>query len=156
MTLAGKSHNDAMIFVMNYCVTTPERGLVLKPYGDGDGIFTDYKFEVTVKTDSDYENCLDTRSVTENVVYLNGVPVTFRCSIQKNGEFVNYQSGNECSSIGVQDALFMKNILKSLGLKVKLPILASIDNSRALDIGNNWSVGGRICHVKVKQNFHGN
>ena len=28
--------------------------------------------------------------------------------------------------MGVQDALFMKNILKSLGLKVKLPMLASI------------------------------
>ena len=47
----------------------------------------------------------------------------------------------------------MKNILKSLGLKVKLPILASIDNGRAIDIGNNWSVGHRTCHVEVKQNF---
>ena len=43
---------------------------------------------------------------------------------------------------GVQDALFMKNILKSLGLKVKLPILARIDNDRAMDIGHNWSVCG--------------
>ena len=53
----------------------------------------------------------------------------------------------------MQDALFMKNILKSLELKVKLPILASIDNGGAVDIGNNWSVGGRTHHVEVKQNF---
>ena len=46
----------------------------------------------------------------------------------------------------------MKNILKSLGLKVKLPILASIDYGGAVD-ANNWSVGRRTHHVEVKQNF---
>ena len=55
--------------------------------------------------------------------------------------------------MGVQNALFMKNILKSIGLKIKLPLFASIDNSRAVDAGNNWSVGGRTCQVEVKQNF---
>ena len=43
--------------------------------------------------------------------------------------------------MGVPDALFMENVLKLLGLKVKLPILASIHNGEAVDIGNNWSVG---------------
>ena len=47
--------------------------------------------------------------------------------------------------IGVQDALFMKNILKSLGLKVKLPMLTSIDHDMAVDIDTNWSVGERTC-----------
>ena len=36
--------------------------------------------------------------------------------------------------------------------KVKLPILASIDNGRAVDIGNKLSLG-TTCHVDVKQNF---
>ena len=55
--------------------------------------------------------------------------------------------------MGVQDALFVKKILKSLRRKVKLPILASIGNGGAVDICNNWSVGGRTHHVEVKQNF---
>ena len=55
--------------------------------------------------------------------------------------------------IGVQYAFFVKNILKSLRLKVKLPILASIDNGGAVDLGNNWSVGVRMPHIEVKQNF---
>ena len=53
----------------------------------------------------------------------------------------------------VQDASFVKNILKTFGLKVKLPILASIDSGRAIDISNNWSVGSQTHHVKVKQSF---
>ena len=73
-----------MICIMDYCVTTTERGLVLKPYHDWDRIITDYKSKVMVKTDSNYAKCLYTRrSITESVVYLNGVPVTFRSSTQK-------------------------------------------------------------------------
>ena len=55
--------------------------------------------------------------------------------------------------MGVQDWLFAKNILKSFGLKVKLLMQASIDNGRAVDTVNNWSVGERTCHMEVKQNF---
>ena len=84
MMLAGKTHYDAMVHIMDYCMTTPERGLVLKPHGDWDGISSGYKFEVTVKLDSDYAKCLDTRrSMTGSVVYLNGVLVMFRSSTQK-------------------------------------------------------------------------
>ena len=40
---------DAMICTTDYSVTTPARGLVLKPHGHWDGISTYYKLEVTVK-----------------------------------------------------------------------------------------------------------
>ena len=81
MMLAGRTHSDAMVCIMDYCMTIPERGLVLKPHGDGDGVNTDYEFEVTVKMDSDYAKYPNTRrSMRESVVYLNGVLVTFRSS----------------------------------------------------------------------------
>ena len=63
---------------------------------------------------------------------------------------LNTKTELNAAVMGVQDALFVKNILKSLGLN---PILASIDNGQAVNIGNSWSVGRRTCHVKVKQNF---
>ena len=75
MMHVGKTHYNAMINIMNYCAPTPERGLVLKPYNNWDGISKEYKFEVTVKTDSDYTKCPDTRrSMTGSVVYWNEVP----------------------------------------------------------------------------------
>ena len=83
MMVAWKTYYNAMICIIDYCVTTPERGSVLKPYGDWDVISTDYKFEVTVKRDSVYAKCPDTKkSMTGIVVYLNGA-VTFRSSTQK-------------------------------------------------------------------------
>ena len=145
MTLAGKTLYNAMIHIMDYSVITPERGLVLKPYGNWDGISTDYEFKVTVKTDSDYTKCLDTRrSVTESVVYLNEVPITFRSSTQKTVSLLTNKAKLNAAVVGVQYALFLQNILKSIRLKVELHILASIDYGGAVDIGNNWNVGGRM------------
>ena len=79
------------------------------------------QIEVTVKTDSNYTKCPDTRrSMTGSVVYLNGVPVTFRSSTQKMVSLSTTEAELNAAVMGVQHALFMKNILKSLGLKVKL------------------------------------
>ena len=76
--LAGRTHYDAMVCIMDYFMTTPERELVLKPYGDWNGISTDYEHEVMVRNDSDYAKCPDTRRrMTGSVMCLNGVLRTF-------------------------------------------------------------------------------
>ena len=40
-----------------------------------------------------------------------------------------------------------------LGLKAKLPMILEMDNMGAVDLPNNWSVGGRTRHVDVQQCF---
>jgi hypothetical protein len=52
-----------------------------------------------------------------------------------------------------QDMLFVYNILKSLGLKVQLPMVLEMDNKGAVDLANSWSVGGRTHHVDVRMYF---
>ena len=37
--------------------------------------------------------------------------------------------------------------------KVNLPIILEMDNTGAVDIANNWSIGGRTRHVDVRQCF---
>ena len=84
---------------------------------------------------------------------MTGVQTTFRSSTQKTVSLSTTEGEVNAAVMGVQDALFMRTILKSLGLNVKLPIFASIGNGGAIDIDNNWSVGRRTCHVEVKHNF---
>ena len=52
-----------------------------------------------------------------------------------------------------QDMLYVMRLLQSMGLKVKLPMVLKADNKGAVDIANNWSIGGRTRHIEVKQYF---
>ena len=54
MMLSDRTHYDAIVCIIDYCMTTSERELVLKPQSNWDGISTDYEFEDTVKTDFNY------------------------------------------------------------------------------------------------------
>ena len=43
----------------------------------------------------------------------------------------------------VQDLLFERRVLESIGLQVQLPMILSVDNRGVVDLVNNWSVTGR-------------
>ena len=79
--------------------------------------------------------------MTGSLIYWNGVPVTFRSWPEKMVCLSTTEAELNVAVMGVHDALFMK------------PMLASIGNGGSVGIGNNWSVGGRTCHIEVKQNF---
>ena len=55
--------------------------------------------------------------------------------------------------IVAQDMLYMYRLLESLELEVELPMVLEMENSGAVDIANSWSVGGRTCHVDVRNYF---
>ncbi len=53
----------------------------------------------------------------------------------------------------VQDMLYMKNILESIRLKVKLLMVLEMNNQGVVYLANNWSVGGRTRHIDVQSVF---
>jgi hypothetical protein len=48
-----------------------------------------------------------------------------------------------------QEMLYVKKVLKSIKINVKMPMILRMDNKRAKDLINNWSVGGRTRHIDV-------
>jgi hypothetical protein len=52
-----------------------------------------------------------------------------------------------------QSMLFHYRLLVSMGLTVELPMILECDNKGAKDLANNWSAGGRMRHVDVRQFF---
>jgi hypothetical protein len=52
-----------------------------------------------------------------------------------------------------QDMLYTKRIVESLGLHVQLPMILEVDNKGAVDLVNNYHVGGRTRHVETRQYF---
>jgi hypothetical protein len=49
--------------------------------------------------------------------------------------------------------LYNKRIIESLGLHVQFPMILEVDNKGAVDLVNNYSVGGRTRHVETRQYF---
>ena len=53
----------------------------------------------------------------------------------------------------VQDMMYQRNMLESIGLKVELPMILEMDNKGAVDPVNSFSVRGCTQHIDVKQCF---
>ncbi len=49
--------------------------------------------------------------------------------------------------------LYVKHVVKSVGLKVELPMKLEMDNLGAVDHTNSQSVGGHMHHIRTKQVF---
>lgn len=150
MKKSAEPHVKAMHRVMKYCVSTPNRGWRLKPKRTWDGR-KGFKFRISGKSDSDYATCPDTRkSVSGFSVFLEGAPITVKSLMQR----IIALSVTEAETIAgvacVQEMIYAMKILLSLGLEVELPMILEIDNKGAVDMANNWSVGGRTKHMDVR------
>lgn len=145
------ANEKAMIPCMKHCVDTCKKGFFLKPnkYWNGDRNFL---FEITGESDSDFAKDPETRpSVSGWATYLNGAPYIRKSKTQK---FVTPNvTEAECvaATSCVQDMMFGKRLLESMGLKVELPMtLYYMDNKGGVDIFNNWSIAGHTRPVSVR------
>jgi hypothetical protein len=129
--------------MMNYCVGTPNHGLLLKLNAKWDGD-PKFLFLVSGKSDSDYTKDPERhQSMSRYSTFLCGAPVMMKSRMQgcmtldvTSAELV---SVTQCA----QDILIILRVLESMGLKVKKPMVLEIDNKGAVDLSHNWSISGR-------------
>jgi hypothetical protein len=153
MTKATQVHFDAMLRLMKYVDDTSDRGLVLNPTRKWDGN-KEHKFIISGRSDSDYAKDMQTRkSISGYRVLLEGAPVMFKSSTQKSVALSVCEAEQTAGVLCAQDMLNVRHILKLMGLKVKLPMILEMDNKGAVDLANNWSIGGCTRHVDVQQCF---
>jgi hypothetical protein len=141
-------HKQAMRRVMKYCVSTPDRGLLLKPTGIWDG-GAEFEFIINGKSDSEYAKDETRRSVNGWAVWLNDAPISFRSKMMPIVALSVTEAELFATVLWAQDVLFAMRILNSVGLRVKLPMKLEIDNRGTVDFTHNYSVGGRTRHVEV-------
>ncbi len=103
----------------------------------------DYEFIISGGSDSDYAKDTQTRKSTSGFrVLLEGASVMFKSPTQKSVALLVCKAEHLPGVICTQDMLYCKNVLKSMGLKVKLPMLLEMDNKGAVNLANNWSIAG--------------
>jgi hypothetical protein len=113
-------------------------------------------FELIVKGLSDANYATDPssrKSISGYSVFLEDAPISMKSGQQKSVTLSTTEaelvSGTQCA----QDMLFVMRVLESIGLKVQKPMILQIDNKGAVDLANNWSIGGRTRHIEVRQYF---
>ena len=86
-------------------------------------------------------------------MFVNITPVSSRSNTQKTVTLpVTEVEGAACFMVA-HDMLYVYRLLQSLGLEMELPMILDVDNKGALDLANNWSMGGRTRHVDIRNNF---
>ena len=149
MSRATYAHMKAMYRVMKYCVKTPKRGLYLRPNRQWDRS-NKHKFNIIGRSDSNYAKEPEKRrSVSGYSVFLEGAPVVMVSQMQGHVTLLVTKSKLGAAVNCAQDMMFVKRLLESMDLKVKLPMVLEVDNKGAMDLCNNWSTGGRTRHVDV-------
>jgi Reverse transcriptase (RNA-dependent DNA polymerase)/Zinc knuckle len=151
-------HVDAMHRVMNYCVVDKELGWTLKPEGKWSGSISgpedDNIVEISGVSDSDYSKDMETRrSVTGYSVFLNGAPIAAKSKMQEAVTLSVTEAELVAATHCFQEMLYVKKVVESIGIKVKMPMTLKVDNKGAKDFINSWSVGGRTRHIDVRYLF---
>ena len=52
-----------------------------------------------------------------------------------------------------KEVLFMAQVLKSMGIKIELPIVIRVDNTAAIFLSNNVTTNQRTRHVDIRTKF---
>jgi hypothetical protein len=63
------------------------------------------------------------------------------------------EAGLVAATTCIQEMMYTKNIVESMGLKVKSPMELYEDNKGVKDLINGWSVTGRTRHIEVHYFF---
>jgi len=150
---AQNHHVSTMKRVMDYCVTTKDKGLILNLTARWNGK-DDGKFVIRGVSDSDYAKDLESRrSVTGYSVFLNDSPVAMKSKMQDIVTLSVTEAEIVAATMCIQEMLYVKKVIEGIGLEIELPMIIEVDNKGAKDLMNNWSVGGRTKHIDVRY-FH--
>ena len=146
-------HMKEMLRVIKWVVSTPNHGLRIKPEVDkdeqGNIIWTMYGYcDSTWGSDPD-----DGRSVCGYIMYFMGVPIVWKSKTQQHVTLSSSEAEHCSSTELVKEMLYVKQILESLDINVKLPMKIYIDNIGAIQMVRNNISNTGTRHMNIKLHF---
>jgi hypothetical protein len=145
---ATYGHWKCLLRTIQYVLSTKSNGLKIQP------TIMDGTYVLEAVSDSEYAGDKDTRiSVYGYVIYFNGSPVVWK---SKSGRAVTlssteaeYYAISECA----KELIFLKHVIESMGIQLKLPIVIKTDNVGAIYLSNNYTTSQRTKHIDVRVHF---
>ena len=145
---ASMAQVTEMYRVINFVLEMKTLGLRMVP------IFNDGVWKLEALSDSDFANDKDTRySVYGYIIYFCGVPVAWKSKSMKSVVLSTTEAEYVAVSEVVKEIKFLYQMLRSVEIKVPLPIKVQVDNVGAIWLANNSSVSERTKHVDLRAHF---
>lgn len=154
MSKSNLNRRKGMMRIMQYCVNTPNRGWTLKPLRKWLNCDREFEFNITGHADSNYATYPETRrNITGYIVRVENSIVATKSGMQKIVALSTTEAEIIAAVQCVQEMLYVMKLIQSLGLKVKKPMIVHSDNKGAVDLVNDWSVGGGTKHMDCRIMF---
>ena len=145
---ASMAHATEMYRVINFVLETKTLGLRMVP------IFKNGIWKLEALSDSDFANDKDTRySVYGHIIYFCGIPVVLKSKSMKSVVLSTTEAEYVAVSEIVKEIKFLYQMLRSMEIKVSLPIKVQVDNVGVIWLANNSSVSERTKHVHLRAHF---
>ena len=145
---ATPGHWKAMIRLIKYVMDTEHYGLKLKPKKQ------DELFYLEGISDSEYAGDKDNRiSVYGYILYFCGAPIAWKSKAGKSVTLSSTEAEYFAASEVAKEVIYTKQLVESMGLKIKLPIVIRVDNVGAIYIANNHTISQRTKHIDIRAHF---
>ena len=150
MANPGRIHWKALKRILRYLSGTRFWGLIYRSTGKTLGDL----WIVSLYVDSDYASDPDARKSRYGyIILVNGCPVAFGTGMRKKPSGSTPETEYVALAHGLRELLWLVQILKSMGVKIKLPIAVYEDNQTCIAIANNRMSQKRTRYVDVRYHF---
>ena len=127
---ASKAHGIEMYRVINCVLEMKTLGLRMVP------IFKDGIWKLEALSGSDFANDKDTRYIVYGyIIYFCGIPVAWKSKSMKNVVLSTTEAEYVAVSEVVKEIKFLYQMLRSIEIKVPLPIKVQVDSVGAILVG---------------------
>jgi hypothetical protein len=145
---ATEAHWKAMARLVKYVVDTEEIGLRIKPRKKDD------MFVLEGISDSEYAGDPDTRiSVYGYILYFCGAPIAWKSKSDKSVTLSSTEAEYFALSEAAKEVIFVRHLVKSMGIEIEFPIIIKVDNVGAIYLSNNHTTSQRTKHIDIRHHF---
>ena len=145
---ASMAHVTEMYRVINFVLETKTLGLRMVP------IFKVCIWKLEALSDSDFANDKDTRySVYGYIICFCGIPLAWKSKSMKSVVLSKTEAEYVATLEVVKHITFPYQMLRSMEIKVPLPIKDQVDNVGSIWLANNSSLSDRTKHVDLRAHF---
>ncbi|CAF2265902.1 unnamed protein product [Brassica napus] len=145
MQAPRQAHREAAVRVVRYLKGCPGQGILLSSTSD---------LRVTAYCDSDWNACPRTRrSLSSYVVLLGDSPVSWKTKKQDRVSLSSAEAEYRSMTAAVQELLWIKELLESIGISHHDPMKLICDSKSALHIAANPVFHERTKHIEKDCHF---